>query len=105
MNALAEQGYSCTQSWPRRYMEVSGQLHVPAALPPEKEPLVPLDRRLGKPHSRSGSGGEDKNSQPLLWLEPPIIHPVLQRYTTELSRILVFYLHILFVFSDSRTGI
>jgi hypothetical protein len=23
-------------------MEVSGQLHAPAALPPEKEPLVPI---------------------------------------------------------------
>jgi hypothetical protein len=28
--------------WPRNYMEVSGQLQVPAALPPEKEPLVPI---------------------------------------------------------------
>jgi hypothetical protein len=26
--------------WPRRCMEVSGQLHVPAALPPGKETLV-----------------------------------------------------------------
>jgi hypothetical protein len=25
-------------SWPRQKMEVSGQLHVPAALPPEKDP-------------------------------------------------------------------
>jgi len=28
--------------WPRHWMEVSGQLHVPAALPPGKEPLVPI---------------------------------------------------------------
>jgi hypothetical protein len=28
-------------------MEVSGQLRAPAALPPGKEPLVPLDGRLG----------------------------------------------------------
>jgi hypothetical protein len=27
--------------WPRQKMEVSGQLHAPAALPPPKEPLVP----------------------------------------------------------------
>jgi hypothetical protein len=32
-------------------------------------------------------GGEEKNSQPL-GLEPPIIQPVAQRYTAELSRFL-----------------
>jgi hypothetical protein len=45
-------------------MEVSGQLHALAALSPGKEPMVPLDRRLGGPQSRSGRGGEEKNSQP-----------------------------------------
>jgi len=44
-------------------MEVSGQLHAPAALPPGTEPY-PLDRRLGGPQSHSGRGGEEKNSQP-----------------------------------------
>jgi hypothetical protein len=34
-------------------MEVSGQLHAPAALPPGKSPWYPLDRRLGGPQSRS----------------------------------------------------
>jgi hypothetical protein len=38
------------------------------------------------PQRRSGYGGEEKNSQPLPGLEPPIIQPVPQRYTTELSR-------------------
>jgi hypothetical protein len=47
-----------------------------------------LDRRLGGPQRRSGSGGEEKNSQPLLRLEPPIIQPVAQRYTIELTRLL-----------------
>jgi hypothetical protein len=42
-------------------MEVSGQLHVPAALPPGKVPRYPLDRRLGGPQSRSGRCGEEKN--------------------------------------------
>jgi hypothetical protein len=37
-------------------MEVSGQLHAPAALPPGKSPWYPLDRRLGGPQSRSGRG-------------------------------------------------
>jgi hypothetical protein len=44
-------------------MEVSGQLHALATLPPGKEPLVPLDRSLGGPQSRSGRSGEEKNSQ------------------------------------------
>jgi hypothetical protein len=30
---------------------------------------------------------KEKNSQPLPGLEPPIIQPVAQRYTTELSRL------------------
>jgi len=42
-----------------------------------------LDRRLGGPQSRSGHGREEKNSQPLSGLEPPIIQPVNQRYTTS----------------------
>jgi hypothetical protein len=39
-------------------MEVSAQLHAPAALPSGKEPPYPLDRRLGGPQSRSRRGGE-----------------------------------------------
>jgi hypothetical protein len=42
-----------------------------------------LDRRLGGPQSRSGHGVEEKDSLPLPGLEPPIIQPVAQRYTTE----------------------
>jgi hypothetical protein len=70
-------------------MEVSGQLHAPAALPQGKSSWYPLDRRLGGPQNRSGRGGEEKNSQPLLRLEAPIIQPVAQRYTAELSRLLI----------------
>jgi hypothetical protein len=57
--------------------------------PQRKSPWYPLDRRLGGPQSRSGCGGEEKNSQPLPVLEPPIIQPVDQRYTAELSRLLI----------------
>jgi hypothetical protein len=71
---------------------VSGQLHAPAALHQGKEPLLPLDRRLGGPQSRSGHGGEEKNSQPLPGFEAPINQPVAQRYTTEFSRLLKFKL-------------
>jgi hypothetical protein len=62
-------------------MEVSGQLHVPAALPPGKEPPVPIGYEGGWPQSRSGRGGEEKNSKPSPGIEPPIIQPVVGRYT------------------------
>jgi hypothetical protein len=63
-------------------MELSGQLHVPAVLPQGKSPWYPLDRRLGGPQSRSGRGGEEKNSQPRRESNPRtlIIQPVAQRY-------------------------
>jgi hypothetical protein len=51
-------------------MEVSGQLHAPAALPPGKESLLQLDRRLGGPQRRSERGGEKKDSQPPPGIEP-----------------------------------
>jgi hypothetical protein len=51
-------------------MEVSGQLHALAALPQGKSPRYPLDTRLGGPQSRSGSGGEETNSQPPPGIEP-----------------------------------
>jgi hypothetical protein len=52
----------------RRYdMEMSGQLQAPASLPPGN---YPLDGRLGRPQSRSGRYGEEKNPLPLLGIEP-----------------------------------
>jgi hypothetical protein len=39
--------------------------------PQGKSPWYPLDRRMGGPQSRSGRGGDEKNSQPLPELEPP----------------------------------
>jgi hypothetical protein len=71
-------------------MEVSVQLHAPAALPPGKEPLVHMGWRLDGPQSRSERGGEEKNSRTLPELEPPIIKPVAQRNTTELFRFHVY---------------
>jgi hypothetical protein len=47
-----------------------------------------MDRWLDGSQSRSGSGGEEKNFQPPPALEPPIIQPVAQRYTTEITRLL-----------------
>jgi hypothetical protein len=36
--------YSSTFSLSRHYLEVSGQHHAPAALPPGKEPLVSISQ-------------------------------------------------------------
>jgi hypothetical protein len=42
-------------------MEVSGQFHAPAALPPRKEASpYPLDKRLDGAQNRSGLRGEEK---------------------------------------------
>jgi hypothetical protein len=51
--------------------------------PQGKSPWYALDRRLGGPQSRSGRSDVEKNSQPLPGLEPPIIRPVAQRYTSR----------------------
>jgi hypothetical protein len=44
--------------------------------------------KLAGLQSRSGHDREEKNSQPPPEFEPPIIQPVAQYYTTELSRVL-----------------
>jgi hypothetical protein len=54
-------------------MEVSGQFHAPAALLSGEKTLYALNRRLGGPQSRSGHGGEEKNSQPHRESNPIII--------------------------------
>jgi len=51
-------------------MEVSGQLHALVALVSRKEPLVHIGYEAGGGQSRSGHGGEEKNSQ-----SPPGIKP------------------------------
>jgi hypothetical protein len=51
-------------------MEVSGQLHAPAALLPGKQPLVPIRKEAGWAPEPSGHGGEEKNSQPPPGIEP-----------------------------------
>jgi hypothetical protein len=75
-------------------MEVSGQLQAPAVLPPWKKFWYSLDRRLGGPQSRSGRCGEEKNFEHLPAVLPPIIQSVAQRYTTELTLLLLREEHI-----------
>jgi hypothetical protein len=54
--------------------------------PQSKSARYPLDRNPVGPHSRSVRGDEEKRSQSLPGLEPPISQPVDHRYTTELTR-------------------
>jgi hypothetical protein len=69
-------------------MEISGELHAPAAYPQGNSPWYPLDRGLGGLQSRSERSGEDINSHLLSGLEPLINQPVAQRYNTELRRLI-----------------
>jgi hypothetical protein len=79
---MGEWMYRSTFSWPRHYLEVSGQLHAPAALPPGKSPRYPLDRRMGGPQSRSGRRRRE-NSWPYRDSnsDPSVVQPVASRHT------------------------
>jgi hypothetical protein len=66
------------------HYEVSGHLHAPAVLLARKVTLV----LIGRAPEPVGMQREERNSQPLSGLEPPIVQLVVQCYTTELSRLL-----------------
>jgi hypothetical protein len=53
-------------------MEVSNQIHNPAALPTRKGPCYTLNKRLGS-HSNSGVFVAEKNLLPL-----PVLQPITQ---------------------------
>jgi hypothetical protein len=61
-------------------MEVSGQLHAPAALTRGEEPRYPLDRWPGGPQSRSGRCAEEKNLASA-GNRTPAVQPVDRCYT------------------------
>jgi len=63
-------------------MEVNGQLHALAVLPPWKEPLVPKDRRLGGPQGWTGCIG--RVSQPCQEMNPGYPAHSLVSILTEL---------------------
>jgi hypothetical protein len=81
-------------------MEVSGQLHAPAALRPGKSPRHQFQSRLSGPQSRSGRGADKKNksfhtparnrtpvsARDLLSISTEIFRPLLN---TELREIYV----------------
>jgi hypothetical protein len=65
-------------------MEVSGQLHAPAALPPGKETLVPTGQEAGwAPEPFWTRWCRDKFPAPRWESNPrtPIVQPVDKRYT------------------------
>ena len=58
-------------------MEVGGQLHAPAALPPGKT-RYPFHRRLGRPQGRSG---RVRKTSPPPGIDPRTVQPIATRYT------------------------
>jgi hypothetical protein len=80
-------------------MEASGEPHSSSALLPGKEPHYPLDRWLDGLQSLSRLCGEEKSSQLLPRLEPPIIQPIVQLYTTELCRVPLNTIYLVKIFS------
>jgi hypothetical protein len=67
-----------------RILDLGTRWEWSASRPGRFSPWYPLDRTLGRPQIRSG-GDDEKNSMRPPGLEPPIIQPVAQLYTTELS--------------------
>jgi hypothetical protein len=64
-------------------MEVSGQLHVPAALPQGKSPRYPLDKRPDGPYNLFGRRGEEKIFAPYRASKPNpfVVQTVASSYT------------------------
>jgi hypothetical protein len=56
-------------------MEVSGKIHAPAALSPEREVTYAFDRRVGGLQTRFGLCGEEKNLLFLLGIQPRLSSP------------------------------
>jgi hypothetical protein len=70
-------------------MEVSSQLHDPIALSPGEELFTHCTGGWLGLRANLDEVVKGKISQPLPRFEPPIIQLVAQRYTTELSRLLI----------------
>lgn len=63
----------CCHCEPRRWMDVNGQHHAPASLPPGRDLSAHcVVVSLGGSQSRSGRLGEEKNGFPLPEFEPQI---------------------------------
>jgi hypothetical protein len=65
---------------------MSGQLHA-LAMPRERVPQYPLDRRLGRPQTYSRHGGEEKKSLHCLCQELDPGHPARTSHYTDCNTI------------------
>jgi hypothetical protein len=61
-------------------MEVSGQLHAPAALPPGKEPSVPIEYEVGWTPDPVLTTWGSENSCSHSHSDPLVVQPVASRY-------------------------
>jgi hypothetical protein len=83
--------YRSTYSWRRHYLEVSGQLHAPVALPPGKEPSVPVRYGTGwapKPawttwRKKNLASTETRNLTPRPSNPYPVAIPVIKLLESE----------------------
>jgi hypothetical protein len=66
----AMRGYWVSGDMARRILELVVNFTPRPLYPHRKSPWYPLDRMPGGIQSRSGRGGEEKNSQTLAGLEP-----------------------------------
>jgi len=73
-------------------MEVSGQLHVPTALPQGKRPRYPLDSRLVGPRADLGAVLKRKNPCPFRELNSCHSARILITIQTELPRLVLYNL-------------
>jgi hypothetical protein len=75
--------YRSIFSLPRHYLQVSGQLHAPAASPPEKEPPVPIVWEAGWAPEPVWTTWRRENSQPYRDSNSDLspVQPVASRYT------------------------
>jgi hypothetical protein len=59
-------------------MEMSGQRHCPAALPPQKGSLYPLTKRLGDSQNRGARFGEEILKSLLPRFKHEVVQPVAE---------------------------
>jgi hypothetical protein len=86
-------------------MEAIGQLHASAAKPPGKGPQYPLSRRLGRPQTRSGCFGVEKNLLPLPGIEFRLPALILSLYRlSDLVRYLIKHRDNVIFYCESFNG-
>jgi hypothetical protein len=75
--------YRSTYCWPRSCLEVSGQLHAPAFLPPEKLHPIPFQWEAGSASEPvlTTWRGEESYLYRVSNSNPSIVHPVASRVT------------------------